>query len=299
MKLSALSLPLFLGAFGAAGAHVGTEIFMPQVPYPAAITIDGNEDDWGWYDQSFAVTPDQIIGWRGQHSGTAPPAGDFSATYFVAWSAQPDNRLFVFIRVTDDTLRAAEGEERVTWWNDDLLQISIDADHSGGSYLGENLDELANGQRYTMTPLHELPVDIGSHMSDVDGHEQWAGDVPHTNVATTVSPADAANLSVNVTYTYEWAIRLWDMFGQSEDDSVPHIFAPEQVIHVSVRFDDGDHAKQGQQSLFGLQGGNYFGDRDGNQAGDYIALPTADEGTVVAHISWARIKSYLNQSLQK
>ena len=299
MKLSALSLPLFLGAFGAAGAHVGTEVFMPQVPDPAVITIDGNEDDWGWYDQNFAVTPDQIIGWRGQHSGTTPPAEDFSATYFVAWSAPPDNRLFVFARITDDTLRVAEGEERVTWWNDDTVQIAIDADHSGGAYYGENLDELANGQRYTMAPHQKLPVDIGNHMSDVDGHEQWIGGVPHTNVGTTVLPANAVNLFANVTYTYEWAIRLWDVFGLNEDDSVPHIFAPEQVIHASIRFDDHDRARRGQESMYGIRGGSYLGDRDGGQAGDYIALPTADEATAVVRTSWARIKSHLNQRLQE
>ena len=36
-------------------AHVGVVVFYPQVPDPAAITIDGNDDDWGWYDPALAL----------------------------------------------------------------------------------------------------------------------------------------------------------------------------------------------------------------------------------------------------
>ena len=36
-------------------AHVGVTVFYPQVPDPAAITIDGSDDDWGWYDPALAL----------------------------------------------------------------------------------------------------------------------------------------------------------------------------------------------------------------------------------------------------
>ena len=50
---TAFALVCMLSA--AASAHVGVTVFYPQVPDPAAITIDGNDDDWGWYDPALAL----------------------------------------------------------------------------------------------------------------------------------------------------------------------------------------------------------------------------------------------------
>ena len=50
---AAFALVCMLGA--SASAHVGVTVFYPQVPDPAAITIDGNDDDWGWYDPALAL----------------------------------------------------------------------------------------------------------------------------------------------------------------------------------------------------------------------------------------------------
>jgi hypothetical protein len=284
---------------GPAGAHVGVQVFMPQVPDPAAMTIDGSEDDWGWFDRSFAVQPDQIISWRGEYEGANPPADDFSATYFTAWSAPPDNRLYFFARVSDDTLRAAEGADRGRWWNDDVVQISIDADHSGGNYLGQDLEQLANGQRYEQAPLQPPPCGVGG-AEELGRVQDWACEEPHTFVVTSVLPADATNLTANVEYTYEFSIALWDFFSADggPDNSARHVFEGDQVIHASIRFDDGDQGERGQQALFGIDGGHFDGDSDGNQAGDYTALATAGGATAVESRSWGRMKSELERRLR-
>jgi hypothetical protein len=287
----ALLVGLLLCLAGVAGAY---DVYMPTVPDPSAMIIDGSEADWGWYDRSFAVNPDMIASWSGQYAGSTPPAEDFAATYFVAWSPPPENKFYLFARVFDDTLRDAEGANRQNWWNDDVIQISIDADHSGGNYLGQTIEELGNGQRLEMKPGYPPPANVSGFEAGAEWRQWMAENPDYIDVATTLLPPDATNMSRNVEYTYEFRMALWDYYGPSAAESLRHVFAPDQVVGLSIRFDDGDGGANGQQSLFGIQGGDPLGDRDGDKAGHYIALLTA-EPTAVESATWARIKSHLTQ----
>ena len=130
-------------------AHNGITNFIPAWPDPTTFVLDGEEDDWGWYDtDSFGVKPEQIESLLGEHldQGPNPNPEDFSVSFFVAWSPPPDNALYFFARAQDDTLRALE--EKGNWWNDDYLQLQIDADHASGNYL----TEFINGYRLGFHP---------------------------------------------------------------------------------------------------------------------------------------------------
>ena len=70
--LMLLGCVLFLGMNTSVTGHTNEEYFMPQVPDPGAITIDGNEDDWDWMEEDFKIGLDQT--WdsvTGMFKGTA------------------------------------------------------------------------------------------------------------------------------------------------------------------------------------------------------------------------------------
>ena len=293
---------LLLG--GKAGAHVGIEIYIPQVPDPSAITIDGVEDDWGWVDDDFKTTTNEMF----TAGGEVVPKEDYDVVFWSAYSLPPDNRFYFFIRVQDDTLRLLE-EDQKRWWNDDIIQLTFDADHSGGDFLGENLDQVFNGQRYHLRvkPLPGQPVAFNSLLEYIDlpsigwssdQHEgEQTGDI--FEVAWTLSPPDASNFSTNVSYTFEIGMALWDIHGVTQDESVRHVFAENQTFHVGPRPLDGDGGENGAKHQLYHLGSSTGQDQKGDQMPDYVALPRdAVDYTAVESESWARIKSHLQQQLR-
>ena len=124
-----LGIALAMGAMlttSVAFAHQAS-YFMPQVPNPDAMVIDGNDDDWGWIDPAFAITPDTMFEILG--SEWPPAKDDWDCVLYVAWSSAPDNSLCYFARVTDDSLGLFV-ENPQEYWNDDSLEIIVDPDHS-------------------------------------------------------------------------------------------------------------------------------------------------------------------------
>ena len=75
-------------------AHVEAEFFLPQVADPSAMTIDGDESDWGWYDRSFAFTPEHFYDASGNDGYTKE---DFDFALFMAWSQPPGQSALGFL----------------------------------------------------------------------------------------------------------------------------------------------------------------------------------------------------------
>jgi hypothetical protein len=281
-------------------AKVGT-FFYPQVPNPAAMTIDGNDDDWGWYPESLAYTIEST--W--QRYGTWYGKDDYDFVMLNAWSAAPDNKLYTFCRVIDDTLSLVNPPMR--WWADDCIQMNIDADYAGGNHLGSDLSQVANGQRQIiriLPPADEplLPNQTAiffSQLEFIDAPELLWGVAPEFfDVAWTVLPAGAGNLSTNVTYTYEWAGALWDIWGLSEAESVRHNFALDDVIGLGYRIDDVDGFDDAGGSrcwYFPVDATGVAADAGFDTNSDVLPAFYAIEGptTAVESESWGRIKSQM------
>jgi len=297
-----LALILALGMAGSAVAHNGKTNFMPTWPDPTSFVLDGEEDDWGWYDtESFGVKPEEIESSLGEHvdQGANPNPEDFSASFFVAWSPPPDNSLYFFARCQDDTLRAVEGKD--AWWNDDVVQLQFDFDHSAGNYLSE----FENGYRIGFHPLgSNAEGGDAPPFSEEEGPVAWGGLEPHTWVRTTILPGDAVTWATNVEYTYEVRTHPWATYSKTgPDESTPWVFGPEQIVHFNARFDDGDREANGEQDLWSPVGDSYECDREGEHCPDYLLVPTemADPyvswedalPTAVEHATWARIKSHI------
>ena len=305
MRRIFLAAVLTLGIVGVASAHQGIFDFIPTIPDPNAMVIDGKDDDWGWIEDDFIVTPDEIYSSLGewQGSGPDPAPEDFTTSIQFGWSPPPDNSLYLFSRVIDDTLRAGESEVKRNWWNDDTLQFDMDIDHTGGPMSWTSTEETRNGYRINMHPLFDDQLG-GTISIDVQepGFEDWGALPPFAFTATTLLPADATHLTANVEYAYEMKVAspmvLYDILGP--DSSIPHVFEPDQIIHLKTTWHDGDREVNGQQSIFSRDPDNWSPE-NGDFHFDYQVIATVDLDnypgleTAVESQTWGRIKSHLSR----
>ena len=152
----------------------------------SAITIDGKLDDW---PQQMAIYP---IDWISSLYKPTPPEGpdDLTASFRVGYDLEA-NLLYLAIVVQDEDL--VIHPETPAFSNQDLCEVYVDADHSGGDVTG-------GAQQYVMV------AGPGKFARDVDGN-------PALNRGNTqTSGVQAAVLRLGQTIAYEWAIPLFESF---------------------------------------------------------------------------------------
>ena len=317
MKKSILLLfpcALALALSGPALAHTGLEFFLQEVPDPDAMTMDGDDSDWGWFDNDLAL--DSNLDFYVTSGEVADPE-DYSATWRIAYSRPPDNRLYFFLRIQDDSLRRQEPDLK-RMWHDDFTQFNLDNDHSGGPGLGANLDEASNHQRYHLRILPG-PDGVAAFNSQIevlgDENLSWTQDVDLFGNATdvwdlawTVTPPDAQHGTLDIEVTWEARFKTYDAVGLSEGESVRHVYEDGQVTHLGPRLTDNDGSLFQydfylQDRFTGTQNPAQYG-TEGDQFPDWILIGCEDcpnaggsGATAVESSSWGRIKNHLsNQS---
>ena len=319
MKKSILLLlpcALALAFSGPALAHTGLEFFLQEVPDPGAMIMDGDESDWGWFDRDLALQRDVDFY---ETRDVEVSVEDYGATWLLAYSRPPDNRLYFFLRIQDDSLRRQE-EDLKRMWHDDFTQLNLDNDHSGGPGLGANLDEASNHQRYHLRILPG-PDGVVAFNSQIEvlGDEAlgWNQDTDfqgnHTgiwDIAWTVTPADATHGTLEVEYTFEARFETYDAVALSKEESVRHVYEDGQITHLGPRLIDGDGGPSGITHDFYLQD-RFTGTRnpaqygtEGDQFPDWILIGCEDcpnagqSATAVESSSWGRIKNHLSNQLR-
>ena len=315
-KSTLLLLPcaLALAFSGPVLAHTGLEFFLQEVPDPDAMTMDGDDSDWGWFDNDLAL--DSNLDFYVTSGEVADPE-DYSATWRIAYSRPPDNRLYFFLRIQDDSLRRQEPDLK-RMWHDDFTQFNLDNDHSGGPGLGSNLDEASNHQRYHLRILPG-PDGVTAFNSQIevlgDENLSWTQDVDLFGNATdvwdlawTVTPPDAQHGTLDIEVTWEARFKTYDAVGLSEAESVRHVYEDGQVTHLGPRLTDNDGSLFQydfylQDRFTGTQNPAQYG-TEGDQFPDWFLIGCEDcpnaggsGATAVESSSWGRIKSHLsNQS---
>ncbi len=291
--IKAVVLSLFVATPGL--AHQAT-YFMPQIPDPSAIVIDGKDDDWAaWFDPAFAITPDimfDIIG-----GPWPPPPDDWNCVLYVAWSAPPDNALYYFARVTDDSL-VTLAEQPFDYWRDDSLEIIVDADHSSEPF---GRTDKASAQQYGVRILP--PENVSATV--VHGNStQWSSQQPYMTFGWTLDPPDAKPLEqplgTTVTYTYEVRQKIWTFREPTGvEGSIEHVFAPDQIIGLTFQFDENDSAILGERANQPGTTPKDGASTDNSKGSDFITVPTAGAtgGTpsAVGAASWGRLKTRMGR----
>ena len=297
-RLSLLALVAVMAA-SAAFAHQAN-YFMPQIPNPDNMVIDGNDDDWGWIDPAFAINPDTMFEILG---GEWPPAkDDWDCILYVAWSSAPDNSLYYFARVTDDSLGLFV-ENPQEYWKDDSLEIIVDADHSSENF---SETEMTSGQQYG---IRVLPA-AGQKDTWIYNVPQesilWSTERPWFVYEWTLDPSDVRPLEQPagspVTYTYEVKQAVWTFHDKTgPDGSARHNFAPDQIIGLTFQFDETENPETGRERQPGTTpvNGAFL---DNSNGSNFITVKTegATGGTgggetAVEADSWGRIKGYMVQ----
>ncbi|MCJ7815956.1 MAG: CBM9 family sugar-binding protein [Xanthomonadales bacterium] len=130
-----------------------TRIFAFDVPLASeAPVIDGDPGDVAWARAEWV--PMKNLMW-----GTMPGKDDFSGRFKLVWT---QDHLFLLAEITDDILYDSHPDPVEFYWEDDALEIFIDADASGGDHL-HNYNAFA----YHIS-LDNQAADMGPFLSEED-----------------------------------------------------------------------------------------------------------------------------------
>jgi hypothetical protein len=115
--------------------------------------IDGVADDPAWQQAEWRAIDAVLLG--------DPPrdAADFSGRYKAVWRA---DALYLLAEIHDDHLVDTTPDPLQKYWDDDALEIFVDADNSGG---GHQFDHQAFAYHIA---LDNQAVDVGPFASDAD-----------------------------------------------------------------------------------------------------------------------------------
>ena len=119
-RLSVLLLFITLGCLFA-----GTTLAF-DVPFAVhAPVVDGEPDDTAWARADWTPIDKLML-------GSMPEQDDFSGRYKLVWTT---DHLYLLAEITDDILYDSHPDPLELYWEDDTLEIFIDADASGGDHL--------------------------------------------------------------------------------------------------------------------------------------------------------------------
>ena len=187
---------VLLVAFPLGRAYAHNEDHTAHAIPITGITVDGRLDDW---PKQMAV---YSIDWVSpEYYKTEPPQGpeDLTASFRVGYDAG-DNVLYVATMVRDDDW--VIDSQKGSFTDQDLTEIYIDADHSGGDAANMQMPGSKDAQQYVMVAGPSRLYGFGSVTNDFMLN---AGD-------TRASGVYAASLRVGQYTVYEWAIPLWSSF---------------------------------------------------------------------------------------
>ena len=89
------------------------------------VVIDGKADEAAWDNAKWHPLKHLMV-------GTMPIPADFSGRFKMLWD---EDQLYLQVEIIDDVLIDTHPNPLLTYWDDDCLEIFIDADASGGNHL--------------------------------------------------------------------------------------------------------------------------------------------------------------------
>lgn len=202
------------------------------IPYAAvAPTINGLTDDAAW----------QRAAWRDIKYltlGTPPSASDFSGRYKLLWN---EAGLYLLAEIVDDVLIDAHPDPLERYWDDDTLEIFVDADASGG-------DHLYNYSAFAYhVALDNQAVDVGPFQSEEEaGNEHRFVRTFPDHIASSWQRANRAP------HTIMWEVHI-KVFGDDFNDDAntqPLRLSAGRTLGFMVAYCDADDT-QGRQHFVG------------------------------------------------
>ena len=104
----------------AIGAQANEAGYTQQAPTIDGVALESAWQTAPWYDMTSVMI------------GETPSSNDFSGRYKLLWNK---NALYLLAEIQDDHLSDTYADPLERYWDDDCLEIFIDADRSGGDHL--------------------------------------------------------------------------------------------------------------------------------------------------------------------
>ena len=266
-----------------------------QFPAQLEPVIDADLGDWRVVDPSYIIATEDLFDLLAQEESTVDLL-DFSVRVLVGWS-QTGNKLFVAAQVSDDIhqIDRSAGTAGMRIFQDDDMEVFLDADHSGGQY--------ANFTDHSPEEQLQLNGATASHFV-------MAGPPPDEDFFVNFSAADWYSLpdgdhsraayffdESNGTVTYELMLVPFDNIDMRTSIlSREHILQENEILGFNVEFNDFDLLPELFDAKWSLSGGqNSF--RFSERFGDLQLMPLEDifRPSSIGSQSWGRIKAtFLN-----
>jgi hypothetical protein len=256
--------------------------------------IDGDLDDWNFVDDSYAIGTDQfrdLIGADG-----AADLDDFSVRLMIGWN-EAANRLYIAAQVRDDLHQVDRpvGSATVRIFQDDAMELFVDADHSGGQFA--NFTELSLEEQLRRNGAEANHFVLAGPPPDEDFFVNFSGaawyalpDGPFTSAAIEFEGTPGVT-------NYEVALVPFDRVDiRAVFQSVEHILREDEIIGFNVEFNDFDEHSLLFDAKWSLSGQlNSF--RFSERFSDLILMPLEGmfQPTAVEAGSWGRLKASMRE----
>jgi hypothetical protein len=229
-----LAVSLVVCAWGVASGFPGSGInyFLPQYPPGGpGITIDAKFDDWGGYPDDLKITVDQFYVHAGDDMDLDPQ--DFDATIMWCWH-DGNNYLYAATEQFDDIFNAIPTKGWTETYQYDDMEMTTDADNSGGRYQYGDMPEDqwgTTGQQWGFGPTPE-PYHLIYRISGAT----WMIGPPYSDYWAIVTK-EATGTRIH----HELYMVMWDYLSPvGVDQSVAHDLEEGQTIGATFYFDDYD-----------------------------------------------------------
>ena len=251
--------------------------------------VDGDLSDWEIVDSDFCASTDQFTDLV---SGAVPDLSDFRTTLCVGWN-DATNQLYICAVVGDDVhqIDRPEGTPPALIFQDDDLEIFLDADHSGGQFA--DFSELSEAEQLRLNGTeanHFILSGPAPPNGDFFVNFSAAGwysepDGEFTKAAVVVMRPGVV--------AYELALTPFDRIDVGASFlSVEHDLREGEVLGFNAEFNDFDTHSELYDAKWSLSGGqNAF--RLSERFGDLelVGLNNPVAETAIVGRSWGQIKA--------
>ncbi len=177
----------------------------------SVISIDGRDTEDAWNEATWHDI-DQV--WIG---GTCD-SDDFSGRYKTLWS---EDRIYVVAQIVDDTLIDIHSDGLYRYWDDDCLEVFVDADASGGDHQ----------YNYNAFAYH---IGLDGKVADIG-----VDSLPHYYDHVVSARTHKGNMTI-----WELAITPYDDTYVRDENSQPIKLSAGQNLGFAIAYCDNDYSQE-------------------------------------------------------
>ena len=241
-RLACRAVALLLIFSGSVEGHLPEGKIFPAFPFPPGATplVNGDLSDWIGIDETFGIDSSDLVD---VVANADVDESDFSVRMWVGWS-DTENRLYIAARVLDDIHQIDRpAGAAILMFQDDAMEVFIDADHSGGQFA--DFPDLSAAELFRRNGTEASHFAMAGPPPDDDFFVNYSAagwysldDGPFTAAAYSFQ-ADVGGLTA---IDYEMMLVPYDRIDVgAEFQSIRHDLEAGEVLGFNVRFSDFDH----------------------------------------------------------